>query len=84
MPAPTDEVLHAVLHRIITRTMKLLTHRGLRIEEQDQTLRIRGVPLLQREAAASGLPLFHVGGALTQGLAPLAWEGATLVVSPAP
>jgi len=36
VPAPTDEALHAVLHKIITRMMKLLTRRGL-IEEQGQT-----------------------------------------------
>jgi hypothetical protein len=35
--APTDEALQAVLHRIITRTMKLLTRRGVLIEEQGQT-----------------------------------------------
>ena len=28
VPAPTDEALQAVLHKIITRTMKLLTRRG--------------------------------------------------------
>ena len=37
VPAPTDEALHAVLHKIITRTMKLLTRRGVLIEEQGQT-----------------------------------------------
>ena len=37
--APTDETLLAVLHKIITRTMKLLTLRGLLIEEQGQTCR---------------------------------------------
>jgi len=36
VPAPTDEALQAVLHKIITRTMKLLTRRGLLIEEQGQ------------------------------------------------
>lgn len=30
-----------------------------------------------------GLPLFHVGGALTQGLSPLAWGCTLVVVSPA-
>jgi fatty-acyl-CoA synthase len=41
-------------------------------------LRLRpGVPLL------FGLPLFHVGGALTQGLAPLSAGGALVVLSPA-
>ena len=37
VPAPTDEALQAVLHRIITRTMKLLTRRGVLIEEQGPT-----------------------------------------------
>jgi hypothetical protein len=34
VPAPTDEALQAVLHKIITRTMKLLTHRGVLVEEE--------------------------------------------------
>ena len=29
LPAPTDEALQAVLHKIITRMMKLLTRRGV-------------------------------------------------------
>ncbi len=37
VPAPTDEALQAVLHKIITRMMKLLTRRGVLIEEQGQT-----------------------------------------------
>ena len=37
VPAPTDEALQAVLHKIITCTMKLLTRRGVLIEEQGQT-----------------------------------------------
>jgi hypothetical protein len=37
VPAPTDEALQAVLHRIITRTMKLLTRKGVLVEEQGQT-----------------------------------------------
>ena len=36
-PAPTDEALQAVLHKVITRMMKLLTRRGVLIEEQGQT-----------------------------------------------
>jgi hypothetical protein len=35
--APTDQALQTVLHKIITRTMKLLTRRGVLIEEQGQT-----------------------------------------------
>ena len=37
VPAPTDEALQTVLHKIITRLMRLLTHRGMLVEEQDQT-----------------------------------------------
>ena len=29
VPAPTDEALQTVLHKIITRTMKLLTRQGV-------------------------------------------------------
>ena len=36
-PAPTDQALQTVLHKIITRMMKLLTRRGVLIEEQGQT-----------------------------------------------
>ncbi len=34
LAAPSDEVLQAVLHRIITRLMKLLTRRGVLVEEE--------------------------------------------------
>jgi hypothetical protein len=37
VPAPTDEVLKTVLHKIITRMMKLLTRKGVLVEEQGQT-----------------------------------------------
>ena len=37
VPAPTDEALHAVLHKIITRTMKLLTRWGVLVEEEGST-----------------------------------------------
>ena len=37
VPAPTDQALQAVLHKIITRTMKLLTRWGVLVEEQGQT-----------------------------------------------
>ena len=36
-PAPTDQALQAVLHKIITRTMKLLTRRGVLVEEEGAT-----------------------------------------------
>jgi hypothetical protein len=35
--APTDEALQAVLHKIITRLMKLLTRRGVLVEEEGST-----------------------------------------------
>ena len=37
LPAPTDEALQAVLHKIITRTMKPLTRRGVLVEEEGST-----------------------------------------------
>ena len=37
VPAPTDEALRAVLHKIITLTMKLLTRRGVLVEEDGST-----------------------------------------------
>ena len=37
VPAPTDDALQAVLHKIITRTMKLLTRRGVLVEEEGST-----------------------------------------------
>ena len=37
VPAPTDEALQTVLHKIITRMMKLLTRKGVLVEEQGQT-----------------------------------------------
>ena len=35
--APTDEALQTVLHKIITRTMKLLTRKGVLVEEEGHT-----------------------------------------------
>ena len=37
VPAPTDEALQTVLHKIIMRLMKLLTRKGVFVEEQGQT-----------------------------------------------
>ena len=36
-PTPTDEALQAVLQKIIKRTMKLLTRRGVLVEEEGST-----------------------------------------------
>jgi hypothetical protein len=37
VPAPTDKALQAVLQEIITRMMKLLTRRGVVVEEEAST-----------------------------------------------
>jgi Putative transposase len=37
VPAPSDEALQAVLHKIITRILKLLTRRGALVEEKGST-----------------------------------------------
>jgi hypothetical protein len=37
VPEPTDGALQAVLHKIITRMMKLLTRRGVLVEEEGST-----------------------------------------------
>ena len=37
VPAPTDDVLQVVLHKTITRLMKLLMREGMFVEEQEQT-----------------------------------------------
>ena len=37
VPAPTDEALQALLHKIIGRLMKLLTRRGVGVEEAGAT-----------------------------------------------
>jgi len=36
VPAPTDEDLQALLHKIISRLMKLLTRRGVLVEEEGE------------------------------------------------
>jgi hypothetical protein len=35
--APTDEQLHALLQTVITRLMKMLTRRGVLVEDMGQT-----------------------------------------------
>ena len=40
VPAPTEEALQKVLHKIITRLMKLLTRRGVLVEEEGSTYRL--------------------------------------------
>ena len=37
VPEPTDEALQAVLHKVITRTMKMLTRREVLVEEEGST-----------------------------------------------
>jgi len=49
VPAPTDEDLQALLHKIITRLMKLLTRRGVLVEEEGEgsSYRVPPVNLLE-------------------------------------
>ena len=51
-PAPTDEDLQALLHRIITRLMKLLTRRGVLVEEEqgDRATWLTARPIRMRPA----------------------------------
>ena len=46
-PASTDEDVHAALHRIVGRLLKMLTRRGTLVEEQGAS-RISWVRLLKR------------------------------------
>jgi len=59
VPAPTDEELLALRHKIITRLMKLLTCRGVLVEEQGSSYLTDGdadsddaLPLRPLQAAA--------------------------------
>ena len=48
VPAPTDEALQALLYKIIARLMKLLTRRGVLVEEEGSSyLAVRGRPGFQ-------------------------------------
>ena len=64
-----------------TGTPKLVrhTHRNQVYQAWVVGLMLRQVP---GRKLLFGLPLFHVGGALTQGLAPLACGGALVILSP--
>ena len=52
VPAPTDEALLAVSHKIITRVRKLLTRRGVVVEEQGEVPLHRAPGAGQRAGAA--------------------------------
>jgi fatty-acyl-CoA synthase len=65
-----------------TGTPKLVRHSHANQVSQAWALRMMGLYEPGR-GLLFGLPLFHVGGALTQGLAPLANGGHVIVVSPA-
>ena len=65
-----------------TGTPKLVRHSHGNQVYQAWALRLT-MPLRTGSAALFGLPLFHVGGALTQGLANLAGGGSLVVLSPA-
>jgi hypothetical protein len=53
--APTDDELHALLQTVITRLMKMLTHRGVLIEEMGQTY--MADPDVDRDEARALRPL---------------------------
>ncbi|MCG3190403.1 MAG: 2-succinylbenzoate--CoA ligase [Burkholderiaceae bacterium] len=65
-----------------TGTPKLVRHSHANQVSQAWALRLTGVAG-PGDGILFGLPLFHVGGALTQGLAPLANGGHLIVVSAA-
>ena len=48
VPAPTDEALQAVLHKIITRIMQLLTRRGVLFDVVHEGLEVRALLSLSR------------------------------------
>ena len=54
VPAPTDEALQTVLHKIITRTMKLLTRKGVLVGEQGQTYMAPTTTPIRKSLACSG------------------------------
>jgi len=65
-----------------TGTPKLVRHTHANQVSQAWALRLMGLAG-PGQGVLFGLPLFHVGGALTQGLAPLANGGHVVVLSPA-
>ncbi len=65
-----------------TGTPKLVRHTHANQVSQAWALRLMGLAG-PGQGVLFGLPLFHVGGALTQGLAPLANGGHIVVLSPA-
>ena len=65
-----------------TGTPKLVRHTHANQVSQAWALRLLGLAAPGR-GILFGLPLFHVGGALTQGLAPLANGGHVVILSPA-
>ena len=65
-----------------TGTPKLVRHTHANQVSQAWALRLMGLAG-PGQGVLFGLPLFHVGGALTQGLAPLANGGHMIVLSPA-
>ena len=65
-----------------TGTPKLVRHSHANQVSQAWALRLMGLAG-PGQGVLFGLPLFHVGGALTQGLSPLANGGHVVVLSPA-
>jgi hypothetical protein len=55
--APSDDELHALLHTVITRLMKMLTRRGILIEEMGQTWLVEPNPNANGDEARTLRPL---------------------------
>ncbi len=80
---PTDDDAAGYFHTGgTTGTPKLVRHTHANQVSQAWALRLMGLAG-PGQGVLFGLPLFHVGGALTQGLSPLANGGHVVVLSPA-
>ena len=72
VPAPTNEALRALLHKIIGRLMKLLTRRGVLIEEEDGSSYLADSDADSDEARTLRP---HAGGRVASQAAPGQWPG---------
>jgi len=72
VPAPTDDELQALLHRIITRLMKMLTRRGVLVEEEggDRATWPMSTPIRMRPARSGRCRRRRVPTALPSARAP--------------
>jgi len=79
VPAPTDEALQTVLHKIIARVMKLLTRRGALVEEQGSThMADNGATLKATTVPA----MLHWLGDMASGMHDVAWCSTDLAWIP--